>query len=335
LIIPSSDKPLVSWRIPRWLPFLAVLLLAALLVSAGFFVGQYYSLRHHLRVLKDELSVREAREREMRLIILSQQDEVKQLSKEVEELKAEMAEIEDMASHVRKLMGLPEPTPEPTASPGEGSGLLSPLKSVAMRTRTEPSEGEVKTGLVAESSLSVGELRSQIPLKKQELEKLEEELLRRIVLIEPKKRQTPEELEEQLKLLAAAPTRWPVDSRLITSEFGPRIFMGRREFHTGIDIGVWYRTPVRATKDGKVVFAGWHPRYGWVVKLKHEMGYTTIYAHNSYYLVEVGDEVKEGQVIALSGDSGYTNGPHLHYEIRLNGKPVDPMIYLSLGEEGE
>jgi murein DD-endopeptidase MepM/ murein hydrolase activator NlpD len=62
------------------------------------------------------------------------------------------------------------------------------------------------------------------------------------------------------------------------------------------------------------------------------MGYSTLYAHNRYYFPDAGDEVEEGEIIALSGDSGDTTGPHLHYEIRLNGKPVDPMKYLDLGE---
>ena len=172
-----------------------------------------------------------------------------------------------------------------------------------------------------------------LPVTLQEQQILREQVLKRLEKIEPIKRHDPEALAAELRLLAAAPKRWPVDGEFrITSEYGPREFKGRHEFHTGIDIGVWYSTEVKATKAGKVVFAGWLPRYGWTVEIEHEMGYSTIYAHHRYYFPDAGDEVEEGKVIALSGDSGDTTGPHLHYEIRLKDKPVDPMKYLDLGE---
>jgi len=275
--------------------------------------------------------VRDYRERMLRLVILSQQYEVKRLNREIQEVKAKSQEVDQLASQIRELAGLPQPEPTPsglTAAFPVGKG---PLGNIPEEAHYEPAR-ETTLKLVGKAYEDTQELQSTLDRQKADLESIHDALMERIIRIPPQKRQTPEELQEQLKLLAAAPTRWPVDCRLITSDFGYRVFRGRREFHTGIDIGVWYKTPVRATKDGKVVFAGWHPQYGWMVELKHDMGYSTIYAHNSYYLVEAGDYVKEGQVIALSGDSGYTDGPHLHYEIRLDGKPIDPMIFLSLGE---
>jgi murein DD-endopeptidase MepM/ murein hydrolase activator NlpD len=187
--------------------------------------------------------------------------------------------------------------------------------------------------VVAESSQHVQNIGLLLPGTLQEQQILWEQVLKRLEKIEPIKRHDPEALEAELQLLAAAPKRWPVDGEFrITSGYGPREFRGKPEFHAAIDIGVWYKTEVKATKAGKVIFAGWLPRYGWTVEIEHEMGYSTLYAHNSYYLPDAGDEVEEGEVIALSGDSGDTTGPHLHYEIRLNGKPLNPMIYLDLGE---
>jgi len=75
--------------------------------------------------------------------------------------------------------------------------------------------------------------------------------------------------------------------------------------------------------------AGWNGGLGLTVKIKHEAGYSTLYAHNSRLLVKVGDKVKARDVIALSGSSGNSTGPHLHYEIRLHGTPVDPLRYIS------
>jgi murein DD-endopeptidase MepM/ murein hydrolase activator NlpD len=146
--------------------------------------------------------------------------------------------------------------------------------------------------------------------------------------IEPEKRSNFADLEEQLRLLAAAPALWPTETHRISSRFGYRTLLGKLEFHKGIDIPVWYGTQVRATKDGLVVNAGWQPGYGWTIELQHEMGFATTYGHNSQLLVSEGDEVAAGQVIAISGNSGRSTGPHLHYEMRLNDTPVDPLKYL-------
>ena len=145
--------------------------------------------------------------------------------------------------------------------------------------------------------------------------------------IEPEKRATFEDLEKQLRLLAAAPSRWPTEDHRLSSTFGYRTLLGKLEFHKGVDIPIWY-AEVHATKDGRVTKSGWQSSYGWTVELEHELGFTTIYGHNSRLLVEEGDEVKAGEVIAISGNSGRSTGPHLHYEIRLNDAPVDPLKYL-------
>jgi murein DD-endopeptidase MepM/ murein hydrolase activator NlpD len=105
-----------------------------------------------------------------------------------------------------------------------------------------------------------------------------------------------------------------------------------------LDIQVWYGTEVHATQDGVVSKVGWLPGYGWTVELEHEMGFLTLYGHNSKLLVEKGDTVRAGDVISLSGNSGRSTGPHLHYEMRLNDTAVDPLRYLdadtSSAEEG-
>jgi murein DD-endopeptidase MepM/ murein hydrolase activator NlpD len=125
--------------------------------------------------------------------------------------------------------------------------------------------------------------------------------------------------------IAAIPAGWPVaQSPTITSDYGWRIFRGRPTFHTGLDIGLPSGSEVLATAPGTVVGAGWQPGYGHSVLLQHAEGYNTLYAHLSGPLVRVGDIVPAGKAIGLSGSSGNSTGPHLHYEIWRDGVLVDP-----------
>ncbi|MFN8473189.1 MAG: M23 family metallopeptidase [Anaerolineae bacterium] len=125
-----------------------------------------------------------------------------------------------------------------------------------------------------------------------------------------------------------APHQWPLKGE-ITSPFGYRIFRGAPDFHTGTDIEAEMQTEVHVTQSGTVVFAGWQTGYGWCIEVGHGQGYSTLYGHLSRISVDVGDKVTAGDVIGLSGSSGNSTGPHLHYEIRLNGKAIDPSAYLS------
>ena len=338
MIVPHSERPPISLRIPPWMTPLVLVILAALLALAVSFVGSHYRLQSQLEELQREQEMEASRQKEMRTTILSQQDEVRNLSTEVEQLEAGLMEIERISNAIRALIGVEEPdltsTPEPSSfRVGEPSDTTYGLGSGSPYQSIGDSPSNRSMAAVAETSQTAQNLGLLLPVTLQEQQILWEQILKRLEKIDPIKRHDPEALEAELQLLAAAPKRWPVDSEIrITSGYGPREFKGRREFHTGIDIGVWYSTEVKATKAGKVVSAGWLPRYGWAVEIEHERGYSTLYAHNRYYFPDAGDEVEEGESIALSGDSGDTTGPHLHYEIRLNGKPVDPMKYLDLGE---
>jgi murein DD-endopeptidase MepM/ murein hydrolase activator NlpD len=121
---------------------------------------------------------------------------------------------------------------------------------------------------------------------------------------------------------------WPVDAP-ISSPFGPRD--GRA--HDGIDLAVPEGTPVRAACDGRVAYAGSKLRgYGNLVLLDHGAGLTTIYAHNSLLLVQEGQELARGSVIARSGNTGHSTAPHLHFEVRADGRPRDPLLFLPDGQ---
>ena len=116
---------------------------------------------------------------------------------------------------------------------------------------------------------------------------------------------------------------WPV-SGPITSPFGPRW----GTLHPGIDIGVPSGTPVHAAAAGKVAWCGWMSGYGNLVMIDHGGGYATLYGHNTRVAVSCGQDVAQGAVIAYSGCTGFCTGPHVHFEVRVNGTPVDPLGYL-------
>lgn len=116
----------------------------------------------------------------------------------------------------------------------------------------------------------------------------------------------------------------------ITSPFGPRrhpIF-GVRSMHSGIDLAAPYGTPIKASEGGVVIYSGWYGGYGKVVILDHAKGFSTLYAHLSSTKVAVGARVKQGEVVGFEGSTGYATGPHLHFEVREQGKPKNPVIYL-------
>lgn len=122
---------------------------------------------------------------------------------------------------------------------------------------------------------------------------------------------------------------WPV-SGPITSPFGYRIhpIFGTQIYHAGIDIGVPEGTPVHAADSGTVIEADWIGGYGNAVIIDHGNGLQTVYGHNSSLAVSAGQSVSKGQVIAYAGQTGYATGPHVHFEVRVNGSPTDPMGYL-------
>ncbi|MEM8809663.1 MAG: peptidoglycan DD-metalloendopeptidase family protein, partial [Cyanobacteria bacterium P01_G01_bin.38] len=116
----------------------------------------------------------------------------------------------------------------------------------------------------------------------------------------------------------------------ITSRFGPRIHpvLGYRRFHAGVDFGASHGTTIIAADSGQVIFSGWYGGYGNAVIVDHGSGLTSLYGHTSKLLVSEGQSVQQGQAIAKVGSTGLSTGPHLHFEVRRNGSPVNPMEFL-------
>lgn len=126
-----------------------------------------------------------------------------------------------------------------------------------------------------------------------------------------------------------APT-YPVKPVNVTDVFGPRLhpILNTWRPHNGTDFAANMRQPVYAIEDGVVIMATWNDAYGNLVVIDHGGGISSWYGHNTEYQVKVNQTVKQGQRIALAGSTGWSTGPHVHLEIRVDGKPVDPMKYL-------
>jgi murein DD-endopeptidase MepM/ murein hydrolase activator NlpD len=134
-------------------------------------------------------------------------------------------------------------------------------------------------------------------------------------------------------ILRSLPLSAPVDHYYISSGFGERIdpFNGEGAIHEGLDMVDTVRAEVLATAPGKVVFAGTRGGYGRCVEIDHGLGITTLYAHLDSVLVKEGDLVDYRQAIGKLGNSGRSSGPHVHYEVRFEGKALDPMGFLKAG----
>jgi murein DD-endopeptidase MepM/ murein hydrolase activator NlpD len=146
------------------------------------------------------------------------------------------------------------------------------------------------------------------------------------------RRQSLEELKNWVAVVrsrfAQTPSTWPIYGR-ITSFFGYRAYPWHGT-HTGVDISAHYGSPVRATANGIVSFVGWRQGYGKTVEIDHGFGVSTLYGHNSAFAVQTGQRISRGQVVSYVGMTGWTTGPHVHYEVRRGERPVNPMAYLDL-----
>jgi len=136
-------------------------------------------------------------------------------------------------------------------------------------------------------------------------------------------------LSQERDLYLATPKGWPVAGR-ISSPYGYREHpkTGVRDFHSGMDIASEPGTPVKATADGIVSYAGWSGGSGNLVALEHGLGFSTYYAHNRLVVVKAGQKIKRGDILSYVGSTGNSTGPHLHYEVWKEGRSLNPSTYI-------
>lgn len=234
------------------------------------------------------------------------------------ELQARMMRLDAQSERLAKLAGEKMPVNNiPAASAQTLPVMAKPLPEQA------PANGAPNRGgpLVMDQPLSEAELQSKIAELAVKIDFSTEFLSN----IEAK-------LLQQSVLKNTLPNISPVDAVYNSSSFGWRLdpFNGHKAFHEGLDFMAELGTPIYAAAGGIVISAEQTPDYGKIVKIDHGSGLETRYAHASKLLVKAGERVRKGQIIAEVGSTGRSTGPHLHYEIRLAGNPLDPRKYLKV-----
>lgn len=143
--------------------------------------------------------------------------------------------------------------------------------------------------------------------------------------------------EQQTEVLTQIPNGWPIANQGISSKYGWRDhpILKKKEFHTGIDLMATLNTPIYATANAVVEFAGYNNHgYGYSIILVHNFGFKTVFAHlSNKSVVKVGQFVKKGDLIGYSGNTGLSTGPHLHYEVRFVNKTLEPSYFLNLNRK--
>jgi murein DD-endopeptidase MepM/ murein hydrolase activator NlpD len=181
---------------------------------------------------------------------------------------------------------------------------------------------------ISVSRAKVESLIDEQDAKIKELEKKEDELEKQSAVVD----KLINQLMDRTKKYAEGAYKWPTPGyRRISSPFGMRMhpIYKKLKMHSGVDIDAPMGASIVAANSGKVIVAGWNTGgYGNYVIIDHGGGISTLYAHQSKILVSVGDVVKKGDVIGKVGSTGLSTGPHLHFEVRVDGKPVNPTKYI-------
>ncbi len=265
----------------------------------GFMLYDYYGLRHSIGAHGQLASTISSQNEE----IVQQRLQIQSFAQEINALKNKLVRLDQFEEKIRVIANL-----ESFAGNDNlfGVGGAAPEDLDPQLELTQRHEGLMREMHRQVNELDMATLR-------------QEDSLASLV----------DTLEGQRNLLASTPAIRPT-SGWMTSRFGHRIspFTGRKEFHKGIDIANHKGTAILSTADGIVSFVGKKGYMGNVLVIDHGHGMITRYAHLSESLTKQGDKVSRGDIIAQMGNSGRTTGPHLHYEVHLNGVPVNPTKYI-------
>jgi murein DD-endopeptidase MepM/ murein hydrolase activator NlpD len=290
----SPKKISVSKRFVR----LGIIL--SLVVILGVTGSSIYFTKQYIQLVDERAEVSELR-RESKIHKI----QVDKLGQQVKEFSTEMSRLERFANKLRVITDIGE-SPAPVE---KDWGVGGPY---GLSTQS------FSTSLEREAIAMVERLAGN-------LEQLDQQARVQVVSFQ----QLDEFFKNQKSLLSSTPSILPTRG-WVTSGFGMRKspFTGLNETHKGWDIGARMGSQIRTTADGVVVVAGRKSGYGKMVEIDHGYGISTRYGHNSKNLVEVGDRVKRGALIGMVGSTGRSTGPHLHYEVLLNGVPVNPKNYI-------
>lgn len=284
----------VGWKQIALAVIVFLLLLAATATLANYLSLKYAATSNHPLVRSILLADQHAEAKQRREQL---QANIDNLAIKLGEVQAHMVRLDGLAEKLAKVAGLkPQELPSAPSSSGRGGPEVrgSPLS-------------------LSEFESALNSLVAKVDIAGDQMMVLEALLV---------------EGSAQRKFL---PTLPPVENVSFTSNYGYRIdpFTGHQSFHEGIDFAAETGAPIVASASGKVISAEQHPAYGKVIDIDHGNGLVTRYAHASELLVKEGDLVVRGQKIARVGSTGRSTGPHLHFEVRLNGAPQNPARFLA------
>ena len=268
-----------------------------LMVTAGIFFD-YFNLKISFNKKEIEKTISNQSNE-----ILNQRKQIQKFANEINTLKSNLVKLNKFEKKIRIIANI--------NNPSEKDNLFGVGGSI-------PEDLDPKLPLTEKHNTLMREMHEQtreLSLASVSQEKVFESLFN--------------DLKRKRNLLSSTPSIWPAKGWL-SSGFGYRIspFTGLREFHKGFDISSREGTKVIATADGVVTFAGRNGLYGNMIKIDHGHGMMTRYGHLEKMLKKRGDAVKRGDVIGLMGNTGRSTGPHVHYEVFLNGLPVNPKKYI-------
>ncbi|MHB8173014.1 MAG: peptidoglycan DD-metalloendopeptidase family protein [Nitrospirota bacterium] len=292
VILPGPNSKVRKFSISKSL--LRNSLIAAVvlvMLSTGMF-GQYLNMAS--KVIELDSLRREAS---------SQRAQLMQIAASVVDMKSRMARIKEMSDRLSSVAG----NVAGKSFGVKGTGGSSELGAISLQEFGSKNRSEA----AAQVSQELQGLKSDASSEEARIKKL------------------MSYFEQRNSIMACTPSIWPVRG-FITSDFGYRHspIYGTTEFHCGLDIANATGTPVHATADGTVSASGISSSYGRYVKIQHGYGLATMYCHLSRMDVHEGQRVKKGDIIGAVGDTGHSTGPHLHYEVLVNGVPVNPMKYI-------
>lgn len=298
MVIPHGDEETYSFKLPHWCVQWGGVALIVLLVSS---ISMVYSLKQ----TKYQLSNYQGLMAENR----QQQEHILFLAKQTAELQEQVHGIQALDTTIRTMMKFDTPN-------AQKQSVEAPLEIASVENRVQLTSRSLSlAATILRTQQNIEQIKDSIPETEGSLKDLEKKI------------------QVQWARDAATPSLWPTSGR-VTSGYGYRRspFTSAREFHTGIDIGTNRGTQVFSAASGVVRMASYNGGYGNVIFIDHGYGFSTIYAHLHRINVKVGQQVTKGQLIGLVGSTGASTGPHLHYEVRVNGVTVNPTKYLSAGK---
>lgn len=338
MLITDPTKGGKTIRVPKWVRFPMFALVVAM------FLGGLHTYSY-IEGLKSEVAYQKALVQENAYEVLTSEQAIDELEATEEErtdqlvdlaqltkkMQTKLSELETYKEVIDEKLGSTDKTtdtlPDSFAIEATGSSTSGSISEInEMNPRQSAPMPFEEDNITTDVDVFEDEVDRLLDELSEAIEETEEEVVSYSV--------RDEQVDEILPYWEAFPSAVPVENTYITSPYGYRsnpLGYGT-EFHKGVDFKATYQN-VWATGAGKVTYAGYHSGYGYLVVIDHGYGFMTKYAHNSKLLVKAGDTVERYDVIAISGNSGRSSGPHLHYEVHENGEVQDPMDYINQGEE--